>query len=129
MTFSMNREDAKLTVAVAGSLDTLTSPKLAKELEPALVGVSELVMDLKDLEYTSSAGLRVLMGAAQVMAKQGEMTVTNVQDEVMKIFKLTHFTDIFRIVLKTVQRGFCRCILPSPHPQKRESEYASSRQE
>ena len=55
-------------------------------------------MDLKDLEYTSSAGLRVLMGAAQVMAKQGEMTVTNVQDEVMKIFKLTHFTDIFRIV-------------------------------
>lgn len=41
MTFSMNREDAKLTVAVAGSLDTLTSPKLEKELEPALVGVSE----------------------------------------------------------------------------------------
>lgn len=98
MTFSMNREDAKLTVAVAGKLDTLTSPELEKELEPALVGVSELVMDLKDLEYTSSAGLRVLLSAAQVMAKQGEMTVTNVQDEVMKIFKLTHFTDIFRIV-------------------------------
>ena len=98
MTFSMNREDAKLTVAVAGSLDTLTSPVLEKELEPALVGVSELVMDLKDLEYTSSAGLRVLLGAAQVMEKQGEMIVTNVQDEVMKIFQLTHFTDIFRIV-------------------------------
>ena len=94
----MNREDAKLTVAVAGSLDTLTSPVLEKELEPALVGVSELVMDLKDLEYTSSAGLRVLLGAAQVMEKQGEMIVTNVQDEVMKIFQLTHFTDIFRIV-------------------------------
>lgn len=98
MTFSMNKEGTKLTVAVAGSLDTLTSPELEKELEPALAGVTELVMDLKDLEYISSAGLRVLMGAAQVMAKQGEMTVTNVQDEVMKIFKLTHFTDIFHIV-------------------------------
>ena len=94
----MNREGTKLTVSVAGNLDTLTAPVLEKELEPALAGVTELLMDLKDMEYISSAGLRVLLGAAQVMKKQGTMSVTHVQDEVMDIFKLTKFNTILNII-------------------------------
>lgn len=98
MTFSMDTDGTKLMVSVEGSLDTLSSPELERALEPALEGVTELTMDLKDLQYITSAGLRVLMGAAKVMNEQGEMTVANVQDEVMRIFKLTHFDNIFHIV-------------------------------
>ena len=99
MTFSMNREDAKLTVAVEGHLDTLTSPDLEKELEPALDGVTELVVDLKDLEYISSAGLRVLVGAAQELSgKGGKMTVINPQAEVMEIFTMTGLDAVFGLV-------------------------------
>ena len=97
MTYTMNREDTKLTVAVEGHLDTLTSPELESGLEPALEGTTELVMDLKDLEYISSAGLRVLLGAAQVMAQQGKMTVVNVNEEVMGVFRLTGLSSVFGI--------------------------------
>lgn len=98
MTYSMNREGSRLTVTVAGNLDTLTSPELEKGLAPALGGITELVLDFAGLEYISSAGLRILMGAAQVMSKQGEMTVAHVRPEVMDVFRLTRFTDILHIV-------------------------------
>ena len=99
MTFSMNREDAKLTVAVEGHLDTLTSPDLERSLEPALDGVTELVVDLKDLEYISSTGLRVLVGAAQELGeKGGKMTVINPRAEVMEIFTMTGLDAVFGIV-------------------------------
>ena len=99
MTFSMNREDAKLTVAVEGHLDTLTSPDLERGLEPALDGVTELVVDLKDLEYISSTGLRVLVGAAQELGeKGGKMTVINPRAEVMEIFTMTGLDAVFGIV-------------------------------
>ena len=77
MEFKTTKEDTKLTVAIAGRLDTLSAPDLEKGLEPELAGITDLVLDLKDLEYISSAGLRVLLGLAQVMEKQGNMKVTN----------------------------------------------------
>ncbi len=97
MDIRMNKEDSKLTVEIEGRLDTLTSPDLEKELEPALEGITELVLDLKDLDYISSAGLRVLLGAAQVMEDQGEMKVINPNEAVMDVFVVTGFDDILNI--------------------------------
>lgn len=97
MEIKMNKEETKLTVEIVGRLDTLTSPDLEKELEPALEGVTELVMDLKDLDYISSAGLRVLLGAAQIMEDQGEMKVINPNEAVMDVFSVTGFDDILNI--------------------------------
>lgn len=97
METKLNREASKLTVEIEGRLDTLTAPDLEKELEPALGGVTELVLDLKDLEYISSAGLRVLLGLAQIMEKQGDMKVTNPSDAVMDVFSVTGFDDILNI--------------------------------
>ena len=93
MDIRMNKEDSKLTVEIEGRLDTLTSPDLEKELNP-LDGITELCIDCKELEYISSAGLRVLLSLQKTMNKQGKMTLTNVRQEVMEVFELTGFTDI-----------------------------------
>ena len=97
METKLNRDASKLTVEIEGRLDTLTAPDLEKELEPALDGVTELILDLKDLEYISSAGLRVLLGLAQIMEKQGDMKVTNPNEAVMDVFSVTGFDDILTI--------------------------------
>ena len=90
-------EDAKLTVALEGRLDTTTSPELEQSLQESLDGVSELVMDLAGLEYISSAGLRVLLSAQKQMMKQGSMKVIHVSETVMEIFEVTGFVDILTI--------------------------------
>ena len=97
MESTLNRDGNKLTVAIAGRLDTLSSPDFEKEMEPALGGVTELIIDLKNLDYISSAGLRVLLGLAQTMEDQGKMVVTNPNDAVMDVFSVTGFDDILTI--------------------------------
>ena len=91
------REGNKLTASVSGRLDTLSAPDFEKEMEPALEGVTELVIDLKTLDYISSAGLRVLLGLAQAMEDKGSMVVTNPNDAVMDVFSVTGFDDILTI--------------------------------
>ena len=93
MNITMNRDGNDLTVALEGRLDTLTAPDFEKKLEPALEGVEKLVFDFGTLEYISSAGLRVLLTAMQIMEDQGEMTVKNVCPEVMDVFEVTGFVD------------------------------------
>ena len=90
-------EDAKLTVALEGRLDTTSSPELEKSLQESLDGVSELIMDLSGLEYISSAGLRVLLSAQKIMMKQGSMKLIHVNETVMEIFEVTGFVEILTI--------------------------------
>ncbi|HAJ66161.1 MAG: STAS domain-containing protein [Oscillospiraceae bacterium] len=90
-------ENGALTVALEGRLDTTSAPQLEGELKGALDGVTSLVLDLEGLEYISSAGLRVLLSAQKLMNKQGEMTITHVNDVIMEIFDVTGFTDILTI--------------------------------
>ena len=92
-----NSEGSKLTVALVGRLDTTTSPQLEAELRQSVDGLTELVLDLKDLDYISSAGLRVLLSAQKVMNKQGQMIIRNVKPEIMDIFDVTGFVDILNI--------------------------------
>ncbi|MBP3895068.1 MAG: STAS domain-containing protein, partial [Mogibacterium sp.] len=54
-------DNGKLTFALEGRLDTVTSPELESAIKESIDGATELVMDFKDLEYISSAGLRVLL--------------------------------------------------------------------
>jgi len=92
-----NTENAKLTVALEGRLDTTTAPQLETELKAALNGVTELVMDFEKLEYISSAGLRVLLSAQKIMNKQGSMKIVHVNDVINEIFEVTGFSDILNI--------------------------------
>lgn len=98
MDVRMNKEGAKLTVEVVGRLDTMTSPQLEKSLSSSLDGIKELIIDLKELEYISSAGLRVLIGAARAMAPDGEMKVANPNESIMDVFSLTGFDSALTII-------------------------------
>ena len=97
MTINKNKEGTKLTIALEGRLDTTTTPQLEAELRTCVNGIETLVFDLKDLDYISSAGLRVLLSAQKVMNRQGEMTIMNVKPEIMDIFDVTGFVDILNI--------------------------------
>ncbi len=87
----------ELTVAIIGRLDTTTAPQLEAELRGDITGVEKLVLDMKELEYLSSAGLRVILAAQKVMNKQGEMVVRNVNETIREIFEVTGFVDILTI--------------------------------
>ncbi len=97
MKIIMNKTEDQLTVILQGRLDTLSAPDLEEQLESALDGVEKLVFDFKELTYISSTGLRVLLGAMQVMEEQGKMSIRNVRDEIMEIFKVTGFIDYLTI--------------------------------
>ena len=97
MEFKKTSEGTKLTYTVTGRLDTNTSPALGSDLSASLNGVTELVMDLKDLEYISSAGVRVLLSAYKTMKKQGEMVLINVPEMVKEVLTVTGLIDFFTI--------------------------------
>ena len=101
MDLKMNKQDDKLTVAIIGRLDTLSSPEVESRLEPALDGINELVIDLKELEYISSSGLRVLLGAKKAMKAKGGMKVLNPNETVMDVFSVTGFDAILNIVYES----------------------------
>ena len=90
-------ENGKADYLLEGRLDTVTAPDLEKDLKESLDGVSDLVLDFANLEYISSAGLRVLLSAQKTMAKQGEMKVIHVNETIMEIFEVTGFSDILTI--------------------------------
>ncbi len=92
-----NQEGSRVNIALKGRLDTTTSPQLEAELRPVLSEATELNFDLADLQYVSSAGLRVFLSAQKVMNKQGDMTLRNVSPEIMDIFEVTGFVDILNI--------------------------------
>jgi len=87
----------ELNLAVEGRLDTTTAPQLEAELKQSISGVETLVLDFANLEYISSAGLRVLLAAQKVMNKQGEMIIRNVNETIAEIFEITGFSDILTI--------------------------------
>ena len=97
MIINKTAEQTKLRLALVGRLDTMTASAFEKELEASLVGVTELVIDLKKLSYISSAGLRVLLKLQKRMNAQGEMKITGVNEVIMEVFEITGFADILTI--------------------------------
>ena len=90
-------ENTKASFALQGRLDTVTAPELEQSLKDSLDGITELELDFQNLEYISSAGLRVLLSAQKIMNRQGSMKVIHVNETVMEIFEVTGFTDILTI--------------------------------
>ena len=97
MEINKQADGGKLTLTLNGRLDTMTSPDLEAVLKESLDGVTELILDCTDLEYISSAGLRVLLGAQKAMNGAGKMLIRNVNGPVMEVFEVTGFTDVFTI--------------------------------
>jgi anti-sigma B factor antagonist len=98
MVINKQMNGTELKVGLVGRLDTTTSSQLEKELDSLLPGVTKLHLDFSELEYLSSAGLRVMLRAQKQMSKQGTMIIENVSDIIMEIFDMTGFSDIMTIV-------------------------------
>ena len=97
MEINKTLKEGTLFIGLKGRLDTITAPSLESELNAALPGITELVLDCTALEYVSSAGLRVILAAQKVMNRQGKMILRNVNDAIMEVFEITGFSDLLTI--------------------------------
>ena len=97
MMIEIKKNELDTTIEIVGRLDTTTAPSLEKTINEDIADTKNLILDLKGLEYVSSAGLRVLLGAQKKMQKIGSMKVINVCENVMEVFEITGFADIFAI--------------------------------
>ena len=90
-------EDKKIIAKVNGALTTNTSPVLLEALESDLANISELVLDLKNMPYTSSAGVRVILLLLQTMETHGSMKLINVNDDVRELLDTIGFLSLLTI--------------------------------
>lgn len=90
-------ENGVLTVLLDGKLDTGTTPQVTSEIEADIDNAEQIIIDMKDLKYISSAGLRLLLSLHKKMAAKGGLKVINVNETNMEIFDFTGFSDILDI--------------------------------
>ena len=93
----VKKDGTKYTIFLDGRLDTITAPDLEAKINEATTDATKLILDLKKLDYISSAGLRVLLGATQAMEDKGEMVVRHLTRSVKEVFDLTGFSRLFNI--------------------------------
>ena len=92
------KDGSTLNIAASGRIDTTTAPEFEQAIKSDIDGVTQINVDFKDVEYISSAGLRVLLSVQKIMNKQGKMIISHVNDTVMEILDVTGFTDILTIL-------------------------------
>ena len=90
-------DGSALTIQLIGRLDAVTALELDKNLSASLADVDDLTIDLSDLEYISSAGLRMLLKIQKRMDKQGSMKICNVRENVREVLDMTGFSDFLTI--------------------------------
>ena len=97
MTIEIKRNAEETIIELVGRLDTTTAPALDKTVCEDIEDTKMLILDVKGLEYISSAGLRVLLAAQKKMQDNGSMKVINVCEDVMEVLEMTGFADILTI--------------------------------
>ena len=89
-----NLNDKELTLVVKGDLNSGTAPELEEVIKTSLNDIESLIFDFSELNYISSAGLRILLVAKKTMDKQGKMVVRNPNNSVMDVFEITGFKNV-----------------------------------
>lgn len=85
-------------VAITGSLDSTTSPDAQKSLDGVLAGAKKVALDFSQLDYISSAGLRILLGVAkQLRAKGGALGMFGLNQSVKEVFDISGFSSILPV--------------------------------
>lgn len=98
MTYEIIQDGDKTIIKVEGRIDTQTAPQLETGIMDSVEKATNLAIDLSDVEYISSSGLRLLLAMQKIMAKQGEMVVAGANDEIKEVFDITGFADILTLV-------------------------------
>lgn len=98
MNISKNETDEKITIFLEGRLDKLSSPILEEEMKKEVAKKKDIVIDFKNLEYISSAGLRILIASEKELKAIGKtMEIINVNEDVMSILSVTGFIYILNV--------------------------------
>ena len=98
MNIEKNYDNKELTLTVEGHIDTITSKELEEGITAEIDNFDSLILDFADLEYISSAGLRVLISTQKKLkADNIPMTIKNVNDSVREIFRMSGFDKILKI--------------------------------
>ncbi len=97
MTIEKMINGENVTLNISGRLDTQTAPQLEEELDGVFADCKDLTLNMSNLEYISSAGLRVILKAQKTMNTKGAMKLTGVNESIMEIFDITGFIDILTI--------------------------------
>ena len=97
MTIEIKKNVDETVLEIVGRLDTITAPALEKTIYENFGEIKNLILDFKQLEYISSAGLRVLLSAQKKLQQNGTMKLKNVREEVMDVFEMTGFAEILTI--------------------------------
>ena len=92
----LERSGDRLTVRLSGEITSDNTPQIMEKLFIETDGITELIFDLKELEYISSSGLRMLLMYQKLL--KDKMSIRNVSEEVMEIFKVTGFVRLLRII-------------------------------
>ena len=99
MEINTRKEKNATVVKVAGKMDAVSSPELEKELSQLMTaGEKDFVVDLGELDYISSAGLRVILATAKHLKdKEGKILLASLQDMVKEVFEISGFSAIIPI--------------------------------
>ena len=97
MTIEIKKNREATVIEIVGRLDTITAPALDKTINEDIGDAKNLILDVKGMEYISSAGLRVLLGTQKKLQSIGSMKLINVCEEVMEVFEMTGFADVLTI--------------------------------
>lgn len=109
MNLEQERREDILILRPRGRLDSSSSPELERLLTEQLdAGSQRLVLDFSDLEYISSAGLRVvLLAGKKLRASKGKMVLASLQDMVREVFDMSGFLALFAVV-DTLDEGLAQ---------------------
>lgn len=91
MQITTNISNHNLIISLSGRLDTITSPQLEEEINRnSFDEIETVTLNMRALEYISSAGLRVVLKLHKKMTAQGgQLKLINVNDMIMEIFTMT----------------------------------------
>jgi anti-sigma B factor antagonist len=97
MTIKIEKNADELILKIEGRLDATTAPTLDRTVNENLAEIKSLIFDFANLEYISSAGLRILLSSQKKMQQVGSMKIKSVREEVMDVLDMTGFADILTI--------------------------------
>lgn len=97
MEVDIKLEGQKATVLIEGRIDSSTAPELEKRICKVIKKVNDMVLDFEKVEYITSAGLRVILGASKVLSEKGKLLIINTSDVIKEIFDMTGFSSVVEI--------------------------------
>lgn len=91
------KDGCRITISLVGRIDSMTSAKLEESLTGEFDGMNEVVFDMSEVSYVSSAGLRVLLSARKAVSSDASFAIENASEDVRGIFEVTKLMQLLNV--------------------------------